>query len=148
MLPLIFAPWYVPASLCYAYKSSLFKPAWKISLWLVKFRGRAGGSGGAIAPLIFLGIGKIVAFSNSNISRLKESDQLIKTLAPPILYTFRRPCEASVQPISRKEEQCSTIAHKYSFHHKFGSSEIFFNLSYFGAKNHFSIARLHFICTN
>ena len=43
---------------------------------------------GAIAPLIILGIGKILAFSIPNISRLKEGAALKKSLAPPIFYSF------------------------------------------------------------
>ena len=34
--------------------------------------GRGDGTGGAIAPPIFLEIGEIAAFSTPNISRLKE----------------------------------------------------------------------------
>ena len=50
-----------------------------------------GGAGDAIAPTIFLEIGKIIAFSTPNISRSKEGAPLKKSSAPPIFYTFRRP---------------------------------------------------------
>ena len=46
---------------------------------------------GAITPPIFLGIGKILAFSTPNISRSKEGAALNKSLAPPISYTFQGP---------------------------------------------------------
>ena len=50
-----------------------------------------GGAGGAIAPPIFLQIGKIPAFSTPNISRSKEGAPLKKSSAPPIFCTFRCP---------------------------------------------------------
>ena len=49
------------------------------------------GAWGAIAPPIFLEIGKIVAFSTPNIFRSKEVTATKKSLAPPIFYTFRHP---------------------------------------------------------
>ena len=55
-------------------------------------RPRGAGTGGAVAPPIFLEIGNILSFSTPNISRLKEGSVLKKSLAPPIFYTFRRPC--------------------------------------------------------
>ena len=50
-----------------------------------------GGAGGALAPPIFLQIGKILLFSTPNISKSKEGDTK-KSLAPPIFYTFHHPC--------------------------------------------------------
>ena len=63
-----------------------------------------GGAGVAIAPPIFLGIGKILAFSTPNISRSKDGAAMEKSLAPPIFYTFRRqfwpPCISTCKVVS------------------------------------------------
>ena len=53
--------------------------------------GGSGGAGGAIAPPIFLEIGKIQAISTANILRSKEGVVWKKSLAPPIFCTIRCP---------------------------------------------------------
>ena len=53
--------------------------------------GGTGGAGCAIAPPIFLEIGKVLVFSTPNISKSKEGDTPKKSLAPPIFHTFHHP---------------------------------------------------------
>ena len=49
------------------------------------------GTESAIAPPIFLKIGKIVSFSTPNISRLKEGATPKKVISTPTFYNFRQP---------------------------------------------------------
>ena len=63
-----------------------------LSAFLLRFRGGGTrGAGGAKALLIFLKIGRILAFGTPNIHRTNRGASPKNLLAPPIFHTFCHP---------------------------------------------------------